>query len=44
MCKKSEREHLEDLDVDWRVILKSIFKKWEGGHGLDWSGVTNCVP
>ena len=22
----------------WEVILKWIFKKWDGRHGLDWSG------
>jgi hypothetical protein len=28
--------HLEDPDVDWRVTLKWIFKKWNvRGHGLD---------
>jgi hypothetical protein len=26
-----ERDHLEDLDVDRRIILKRIFKKWYGG-------------
>jgi hypothetical protein len=26
-----ERYHLEDPDVDGRIILKWIFKKWEGG-------------
>ena len=29
-----EREHLEDLLVDGRVILECIFKKWN--EGLDW--------
>jgi hypothetical protein len=33
-----ERDHLEDLGVDGRIILKWIFRKWVGGHGLDLSG------
>jgi hypothetical protein len=24
----SEREHLEDPDIDWRTILKWVFRKW----------------
>ena len=32
-----ERDHLEDLDVDERIILKGIFKKLVVWHGLDWS-------
>jgi hypothetical protein len=32
-----EREHLENLSIDGKIILKCIFKKWNGGHGLDWS-------
>jgi len=33
-----ERDHLEDLDVDGRIISRWIFIKWNGGwgeHGLD---------
>jgi hypothetical protein len=29
------RYHLEDPRVDGRIILKWIFKKCDGGHGLD---------
>jgi len=29
-----ERDHLECLGLDWRIILKCIFKKQKGG--LDW--------
>jgi hypothetical protein len=31
-----ERDHLEDLDVHRRIILKWIFKKWDGE---DWTGL-----
>jgi hypothetical protein len=30
-----EGDHLEDLGVDEKMILKWIVKKWGGGHGLD---------
>jgi hypothetical protein len=24
--------------MDGSIMLKLIFKKWNGGHGMDWSG------
>jgi len=30
-----ERDHLEDPDVDGRIILRWIFRKWDVG-GMDW--------
>jgi hypothetical protein len=32
-----EGDHLEGLDIDGRVLLKWILKKYEGWHGLDLS-------
>jgi hypothetical protein len=32
---RTDRNRLKDLDVDGRIILKWIFKTWNGGHGLD---------
>jgi hypothetical protein len=34
-----ERDHMENPGVDRIVILRLIFRKWDGGrHGLDLSG------
>ena len=33
-----ERDHLEDLGVDYKIILKWIFKSGMEGHELDLSG------
>jgi len=30
-----ERYHLEEQGEDGRIILRWIFRKWDGGHGLD---------
>jgi hypothetical protein len=34
-----ERDHLGDPDVDGRLILRWIFRKWEGVVGTGWSGL-----
>jgi hypothetical protein len=34
--RHERKSHLEDLVVDWMVILKLIFKKWDGGA---WTGL-----
>jgi hypothetical protein len=33
-----ERDHLEDMGVDEWILLKYIFKEYDGSHGLDCSG------
>jgi len=30
-----QRDHLEDIDVGGRIILKWSLIEWVGGHGLD---------
>ena len=42
-----EGDHLEDAGVDREIILKRLFKKWGGSHGLERRGsglrqVTGC--
>jgi hypothetical protein len=34
-----ERGHCGELDVDGRIILRWIFRKWEGVVGTEWSGL-----
>jgi hypothetical protein len=34
-----EGDHLKDLGIDGRIILKCIFKKWNWGSGMSWIGV-----
>jgi len=33
-----ERVRLGDRGVDWRKILRKMFRKWEVGYGLDRAG------
>jgi hypothetical protein len=34
-----EGDHWGDPDVDGRIILRGIFRKWDGVVGIGWSGL-----
>jgi hypothetical protein len=34
-----ERDHLEDIGVDAKIILRRISRRWDGGHGLNWLSI-----
>jgi hypothetical protein len=34
----SDGDHIEDPDIDARILLKYILETWDGGHELDRSG------
>jgi hypothetical protein len=34
-----ERDHWGDPDVDGRIVLKGIFRKWDGVVVTGWSGL-----
>jgi hypothetical protein len=34
-----ERDHLEDEGADGTIILRWIFRKWDGGNGFIWLGI-----
>ena len=36
--KSEGKSHLGDPSIDGRTIIRWIFRKWDGGHGLDLSG------
>jgi len=38
LADQRERDLLEDLGVDEMRTIQWIFKNWDGGHELDWSG------
>jgi len=34
MGNLKDRDHLQDSDLEWRIILRWIIKKWNGS--IDW--------
>jgi hypothetical protein len=32
-----ERDHWEDPDIDGRILVRWIFRKWKGAVGTGWS-------
>jgi hypothetical protein len=43
MAYLRERDQWRDPDVDGRIILRGIFRKWEGVVGTEWSGRGNMM-
>ena len=41
---EAKRDHLEDLGIDGRIILKRIFMTWnrEAWTGLNWLRIGTC--
>jgi hypothetical protein len=35
MVEKSERDHLEDVDIDGSIMLRDNVKKQNGGYGQE---------
>jgi hypothetical protein len=34
--KPEGKSHLEDQGLDVRIIVRWVFRKWNGGRGMDW--------
>jgi len=43
--KLRERDHLEDPDIDWRIKLRWIFRKWDvvAWIGLIWPRIGSGI-